>query len=61
MTKEQAFNAAEKLLLHIYGDDVMICAKICTASADRDRDYMTGCLDEIIKFCEQLKKTMWGK
>ena len=56
MTKEQAFNVAEKLLLHIYSDDVMICAKICTAVADKDKDYLTSSLDEIIKFCEEIKK-----
>ena len=61
MTREQAFSVAERLLLHIYSDDVMICAKICTAVADKDKDYLTGSLDEIIKFCEEIKKGMWEK
>ena len=59
MTKEQSFNVAEKLLLNIYSDDVMICARICTASADKNRDYMTNCLDEVINFCNEIKKAMW--
>ena len=59
MTKEEAFIVAEKLLMHIYSEDITICARICTASADKDRDYLTGCLDEVIKFCNNIKKGMW--
>ena len=36
MTKEQAIQAAEKLLMHIYNSEYEIVARICTASADKD-------------------------
>ena len=58
MTKEQALRTAEKLLLHIYGEDVMICGKICASSADNNYEYICACLDEVTGFCYKLKKVM---
>ena len=59
MTKEESFNAAEKLLMNIYNGHMEVCARVCTAVANKDKDYLTGSLDEIIKFCEEIKKGMW--
>ena len=56
MNSEQTWEAAGKFLLHIYQDDVVICAKIATAVKDENLDYICGSLDEIIKFCEKLKE-----
>ena len=61
MTKEQAFSAAEKLLLNIYSEDVMICGKICAASADKNSEYIWGSLDEVVKFCNKLKEAIKEK
>ena len=55
MTKEQAFDVAEKFLLHIYSEDVIICANICTAVADKNTFYISKSLDEVIKLCESIK------
>lgn len=55
MTKDQAIQASEKLLLHIYDGEFEIVAKICTASADKDAAYLYHALDEVIKFIEKLK------
>lgn len=60
ITKEQAFTIAEKLLLHIFSEDVILCAKVITASADRNAAYICGCLNEITGFCDKLKKEIKG-
>ena len=56
MTKQQAIQAAEKLLMHIYDGEYEIVARICTASADKDAEYLYHALDEVEKFIEELKK-----
>ena len=56
MTKDQAIQASEKLLMHIYDGEFEIVARICTASADKDAAYLYHALDEVTKFIEELKK-----
>ena len=56
MTKDQALQAAEKLLAHIYDGEYEIVARICTASADKDAAYLYHALDEVEKFIEELKE-----
>ena len=56
MSKEQAFQIAEKLLMHIYDGQFDIIARICTASADKDADYLWSTLDEVIKFINKIKE-----
>ena len=56
MTKEQSIQAAEKLLIHIYDGQYEIVARICTASADKDAEYLYHALDEVGRFIEELKK-----
>jgi len=58
MTKEQAIQAAEKLLIHIYDSEINIVARICTASADKDAAYLYHALDEVAKFIEDVKKVL---
>lgn len=55
MTKDQAIQASEKLLLRIYDGEFEIMARICTASADKDAAYLYHALDEVTKFIEKLK------
>ena len=55
MTKEQAIQASEKLLMHIYDGEFEVVARICTASADKDAAYLYYTLDEVAKFIEELK------
>ena len=56
MTKDQAIQASEKLLMHIYDGEFEVVARICTASADKDADYLYHALDEVTKFIEGLKE-----
>jgi len=56
MTQDQAFQAAEKLLMHIYDGNFELVARICTASADKDTDYLWSALDEVIKFINEIKE-----
>lgn len=56
MTKDQAIQASEKLLMHVYDGEFKIVARICTASADKDAAYLYHALDEVTKFIEELKK-----
>ena len=55
MTKDQAIQASEKLLINIYNGEFEIVARICTASADKDAAYLYHALDEVAKFIEELK------
>ena len=55
MTKDQAIQASEKLLIHIYDGEFEIVARICAASADKDAAYLYHALDEVIKFIELIK------
>lgn len=55
MTKDQAIQASEKLLMHIYDGEFEVVARICTASADKDVAYLYYTLDEVTKFIEELK------
>jgi len=56
MTREEAFQVAEKLLLHIYDGQFDIVARICTAVADKDVGYVYHALDEVVKFINQIKE-----
>ena len=56
MTKEQAIQASEKLLMHIYDGQYEIVTRICTASADKDAEYLYHALDEVEKFIEGVKE-----
>ena len=58
MTKDQAIQASEKLLMHIYDGEYEIVARICTASADKDAAYLYHALDEVEKFIEELKEEL---
>ena len=55
MTKDQAIQASEKLLINIYNGEFEIVARICTASADKDAEYLYYTLNEVAKFIEELK------
>ena len=55
MTKDQAIQASEKLLMHIYDGEFELVARICVASADKDTEYLYHALDEAAKFIEELK------
>jgi mitochondrial fission protein ELM1 len=55
MTKDQAIQASEKLLMHIYDGEFEVVARICTASVDKDAEYLYYTLDEVAKFIEELK------
>lgn len=66
MTKQEAIWASSKLLCNIYHDDedyekIVLIAKIRTAEADKNVDYLCSSLDEIIKFCNKLKKAMYNQ
>lgn len=68
MTKQEAIWAASKLLCNIYHDDsggdfekIKVQARILTAEADGDIDWLCSSLDEIIKFCDKLKKAMYNQ
>ena len=56
--KNSTITTIEKFLLHIYSEDVLICARICTASADKDIDYLYKCLEEVEDFIIKLKKEL---
>ena len=56
LTKNQAIQASEKLLMHIYDSEFEIVAKICTASADKNVEYLYHCLDEVEKFINEIKE-----
>ena len=58
MTKDQAIQASEKLLMHIYDGEYEIVARICTASADKDAAYLYHALNEVAKFIEELKEEL---
>jgi hypothetical protein len=55
MTKDQAIQASEKLLMHIYDGEFEVVARICAASANKDAAYLYYTLDEVAKFIEELK------
>lgn len=68
MTKQQAIWASSKLLCNIYHDDsggdfekIVLTAQIRTAEADKNVDYLCSALDQVIKFCEKLKKAMYNQ
>lgn len=54
--KEESLQTAEKLLMQIYSVNYEIVARICTASADKDAEYLYHALDEVTKFIEQIKE-----
>lgn len=56
LTKEQAIKVSEKLLMHIYDGEFEVIAKICTASADKDVEYLYYCLNEVEKFINEVKE-----
>ena len=60
MTKEQALNTARLFLLHIYEEDVNLCARICVAIKDENTGYLCKCFDEVIKLCESIKEGLKG-
>lgn len=68
MTKQQAIRVTSNLLRNIYYDDsggdyekIKAQAAVLTAEADGNVDYLCSALDEIIKFCEKLKKAMYNQ
>ena len=66
MEKQQAIWAASKLLCNIYNDDedyekIVLTAQIRTAEADKNVDYLCSALDEVIKFCNKLKRNMYNQ
>ena len=66
MTKQEAIWAASKLLCNIYHDDedyekIVLTAQIRTAEADGNVDYLCSSLDQVIKFCEKLKRNMYNQ
>ena len=68
MTQQEAIWAASKLLCNIYHDDsggdfekIKAQAHIITAEADKNVDNLCSALDEVIKYCEKLKKAMYNQ
>ena len=65
MTKDEAIWAASKMMQQLYANDnagnTNILANILCAEADGNADYFCGALDQIIEFCEKLKKAMYNK
>lgn len=66
MTKQEAIWAASKLLCNIYHDDedyekIVLTAQIRTAEADGNVDLLCLALDQVIKFCEKLKRNMYNQ
>lgn len=61
-----AMKAASKFLQKIFHTDndveAMECvAQVLTAEANEDIDFFISSLDEVIKFCEKLKKEVWNE
>ena len=61
-----AMKAASKFLQKIFHTDndaeVMECvAQVVTAEAEENTDFFISSLDEVIKFCEKLKKDVWNE
>ena len=59
--RKPAIKVASKLLKKIYHDDndeeAMECmGLILTAEADEDADFFLSALDEVVKFCNELKQ-----
>lgn len=59
--RKPAIKIASELLKKIYHDDndavAMECIElIISAEADEDADFFLSALDEVIKFCDELKK-----
>lgn len=59
--KKHAIKVASKLLLKIYHDDndadaMESMGAILTAAADGNADFFISALDEVIKFCDELKQ-----
>ena len=61
MTKEQAYSSAENLLKCIFSESDTICINICLAVADRNSEYITKCLDEVIDLCNTIKEGLKDK
>lgn len=61
-----AMKAASAFLQKIFHADndaeAMECiAQVLTAEAEGNTDFFISSLDEVIKFCEKLKKEVWTK
>ena len=61
-----AMKAASKFLQKIFHTDndaeAMECiAQVVTAEAEGNTDFFISSLDEVIKFCEKLKKDVWNE
>lgn len=61
-----AMKAASKFLQKIFHTDndaeAMKCiAQVVTAEAEENTDFFISSLDEVIKFCEKLKKDVWNE
>lgn len=68
MTQQEAIWAASKLLCNIYYDDsgggfekIKAQEQIITAEADKNVDCLCSALDQVIEFCEKLKKAMYNQ
>lgn len=63
---KSAMIAASKFLQKIFHTDndaeAMECiAQVITAEAEKNTDFFISSLDEVIKFCEKLKKDVWNE
>ena len=61
-----AMKAASKFLQKIFHTDndaeAMECvAQVVMAEAEENTDFFISSLDEVIKFCEKLKKDVWNE
>lgn len=68
MIQQEAIWAASKLLCNICHDDsggdfdkIKAQAQIITAEVDKNVDYLCSALDQVIKFCEKLKRNMYNQ
>lgn len=63
---KQAMKAASAFLQKIFHTDndaeAMECiTQVLTAEAEGNTDFFISSLDEVIKFCEKLKKDVWNE
>lgn len=58
MDKDEAFHIAEKFLINVYQNDMVACANIITAVADRDVETIIKAIDSVTDLCDKLKKNL---
>ena len=65
MTKEEAINVSAALLKNIYDTRnpkrISALTSIINARDNKDIDWLCSALDNIIKFCDELKTAMYNK